>query len=340
MDFSKIESQIRSGSEKGNKTYTFDESHNPDQPADFWFQESLEGPVLFVVFYSQACRWSRCLGCNLPALMSASHVPFERIINQIDFIITHPDVQERANAIRKVIVSNNGSVLDEATFSSTALMYLLAKLNLTFPGLEVLTLETRPEYVDFAELEFISRALKEGSKETALELAIGFEAFDEKIRNEVFDKGLSLPVFESLVRDVAPYGFRLKTYFMQKPVPGLSDEDAVSDIRMAIGYLANLIDSFNVPINMHLNPTYVARGTLLEKAFNKGEFIPPVLTDVARAALSAKGTSLTLFIGLSDEGLAVSGGSFIRPDDGPLIEHMEAFNRSQDFSMLEGITCF
>ena len=320
MDFSKIERQIRSGSEKGNKTYAFNENHNPDRPADFWFQESQEGPVLFIVFYSQACRWSRCLGCNLPALMSASHVPFERIMNQIDFIMGHPDVRERAGSIRKVIVSNNGSVLDEATFSSTALMYLLAKLNLTFPDLGVLTLETRAEYVDFAELEFISRALKEGATETALELAIGFEAFDEKIRNEVFDKGLSLPVFESLVRDVAPYGFWLKTYFMQKPVPGISDEDAVSDIQMAIGYLAGLIDTFNVPINMHLNPTYVARGTLLEQAFNQGSFIPPVLTDVAKAALSAKGTALTLFIGLSDEGLAVPGGSFIRPDDTPLIE--------------------
>ena len=337
MDRSKIESQIRSGSEKGEKTYTFDEDHNPDQPADFWFQESQEGPVLFIVFYSQACRWSRCLGCNLPALMSASHVPFDRAMNQVDFIIAHPDVQERAKTIRKVIVSNNGSVLDEATFSSTVLMYLLAKLNLTFPGLEVLTLETRAEYVDFAELEFLSRALKEGASETALELAIGFEAFDEKIRNEVFDKGLSLPVFETLVKEVAPYGFRLKTYFMQKPVPGLSDEDAIRDIQMAIGYLADLVDSFKVPINMHLNPTYVARGTLLEKAFNQGEFIPPVLTDVARAALSAKGSNLSLFIGLSDEGLAVPGGSFIRPGDGPLIDTLESFNRSQDFRILEVI---
>lgn len=338
MDRSKIESQIRSGSEKGKKTYTFNEDHNPDRPADFWFQESQEGPVLFIVFYSQACRWSRCLGCNLPALMSASHVPFDRIMNQIDYIVAHPEVQKRAQSIRKVIVSNNGSVLDEATFSSTALMYLLAKLNLTFPGLEVLTLETRPEYVDFAELEFLSRALKEGPRETALELAIGFEAFDEKIRNEVFDKGLSLPVFETLVKDVAPHGFRLKTYFMQKPVPGLSDEDAVCDIQMAIGYLANLIDCFNVPINMHLNPTYVARGTMLEQAFNDGSFTPPLLTDVSKAALSARGTALSLFIGLSDEGLAVPGGSFIRSDDGPLIETLESFNRSQDFRILEDIT--
>ena len=44
--------------------------------------------------------------------------------------------------MRKIIVSNNGSVLDEVTFSSTALIYLMAKLNLHLPNLAVLTLET------------------------------------------------------------------------------------------------------------------------------------------------------------------------------------------------------
>lgn len=49
---------------------------------------------------------------------------------------------------RKVIVSNNGSVLDEATFPSSALIYLIARLNLHFPNLTVLCLETGVEYVD------------------------------------------------------------------------------------------------------------------------------------------------------------------------------------------------
>lgn len=337
MDYSKIEHQIRSGSDKGGKSYTFNDDHDARRPADFWFQQSEEGLVLFVVFYSQACRWSRCLGCNLPALMSSVHVPFDKIMAQIDYMFDHPDVRKVSGDIRKVIVSNNGSVLDEDTFSSTALMYLMAKLNLTFPSLAVLSLETRPEYVDFAELEFMARALKEGQRPTDLEIAIGFEAFDDRIRNEVFDKGLSLAVFESFLTTVSPYGFRLKTYFMQKPVPDMSDEEAVRDIEQAIDYLDAMSKTHRVPINMHLNPTYAAKGTLLGEAFGQDRFTPPFLTDVARAALRARNTNLTLFIGLSDEGLAVPGGSFIRPDDGPLIEKLEAFNRTQDYGILEDI---
>lgn len=337
MEQSTVEQQIRSGSEKGGKQYSFNDGHAPDKPADFWFQQSDEGLVLFVVFYTQACRWSRCLGCNLPALMSSVHVPFHHIMAQIDSLMEHPDVKKSWDIIRKVIVSNNGSVLDQVTFSSTALMYLLAKLNLHLPNLSVLSLETRPEFVEFAELEFLSRALKEGQTPTELEIAIGFEAFDDRIRNEVFDKGLTLPVFETFVETVAPYGYRLKTYFMQKPVPGMTDDEAVRDIEQAIDYLGHVGKTYGVPINMHLNPTYAARETLLDEAFRKGRFTPPFLKDVAKAALRAKNSGISLFIGLSDEGLAVPGGSFIREADGPLIEKLEMFNRTQDYTIIEAI---
>ena len=98
----------------------------------------------------------------------------------------------------------------------TALIYLMAKCNLHLPNLAVLSMETRPEYVDFSELEFLSRALFEGETDTELELAIGFEAYDDRIRNDIFDKGLSLEVFEKFVQTAAPFGYHLKTYFMQK----------------------------------------------------------------------------------------------------------------------------
>jgi radical SAM enzyme (TIGR01210 family) len=337
MEASTVANQIRSGSEKGGKTYAFNDGHDPDKPADFWFQNSEDGLVLFIVFFTQACRWSRCLGCNLPGQMASFHVPFGHIMAQVDYLFGLADVVEKRMDIRKVIVSNNGSVLDQETFSSTALMYLMAKLNLNLPNLSILSLETRPEFADFAELEFLSRALKEGETPTALEIAIGFEAFDDKLRNEVFDKGLTLSVFETFLETVAPYGYRLKTYFMQKPVPGMSDDDAVRDISEAIFYLGRMGKKYGVPINMHLNPTYAARGTVLEAAFKDGSFTPPFLTDVARAALSGKDAGISIFIGLSDEGLAVPGGSFVREGDGPIVERLESFNRTQDYSILERI---
>lgn len=333
-----VQRQIMYGNEKAGKTYGFNQSQDPSQLAEMWFQTSSEGLILFPVFYTQACRWSRCLGCNLPSKVSQAHVGYKFLMQQVDNLFADPRVQTQRNEIKKVIVSNNGSVLDEDTFSSTALMYLIAKLNLHVPNLSMLCMESRPEYVDMAELEFISRALAEGDTPTGLEIAIGFEAFDDHIRNDIFDKGLTLNAFESLAEKLASYNFALKCYFMQKPVPGISDDEAIEDICRAIDYLSCTSSEIGTKINMHLNPTYVATGTVLESAFKSGDYYPPRLEDVARSAMTAKGKNLSIFIGLSDEGLALPGGSFLRPDNQWMIEPLEKFNRTQDFALLETIS--
>jgi radical SAM enzyme (TIGR01210 family) len=332
-----VKRQIEYGNKKAGKTYGFDQSHDPSQPAQLWFQSSDEGLILFIVFYTQACRWSRCLGCNLPSKVSQEHIDFRFLMKQVDHLFANARVKSRLNDIRKVIISNNGSVLDEDTFSSTALMYLIGMLNLYVPNLSMLCMESRPEYVDVEELEFISRALAEGETPTGLEIAIGFEAFDDHIRNDVFDKGLTLDAFESLAKKLASYRFSLKCYFMQKPVPGMNDKEAIEDIQRAIAYLSRIANDLGARLNMHLNPTYVATGTALEAAFLAGDYFPPRLEDVAHAARAARDTNLTIFIGLSDEGLALPGGSFLNAGNKWMIEPLEQFNRTQDFSILDHI---
>ncbi len=334
VEIEKVKKQIDRGSDKGSKTYHFNDNHDETKPAQWWFQQSPEGTVLFIVFYSLACRWSQCLGCNLPSQVSSRHIPYDSIMEQVDYIFAMPEVIAKKDEIHKVIISNNGSILDEDTFSSTALIYFIALSNRNFKNLDVLTIETRPEYVDVEELEFIARSLAEGERKTQLEIAIGFEAFDDVIRNDVFMKGLTIEVFEKLVERVAKYNFQLKCYFMQKPVPGMTDEQAVNDICSSIDYLSTTAVKFGVKINMHLNPTYVATGTLLEPAFKEGRYVPPKLEDVAKAVYSGKGKGVSIFVGLSDEGLAVDGGSFLVPGCDDIVETLEKFNRSQDFDLL------
>ena len=337
IEVSTREQSIVDITREAGKVYSFDNTHDPSIPSDLWFQESDEGLILFIVFYSQACRWSRCLGCNLPSKMSQSHVPYKSLVSQIEHIFQLPDVVRQREVIRKVIASNNGSMLDQKTFSSTALMYLLVMLNLHLPQMALLSLETRVEYVDLAELEFLSRAIAEGDTPTKLELAIGFEAFDDSIRNDVFRKGLSLEGFEAFVEKIAKYQYRLKCYFMQKPVPGMTDAEAIEDIQRAIDYLSQTSARYDVAINMHLNPTFVAKGTELEDAFHKGEYSPPLLEDVAEAVLHSEGKPLSVFIGLFDEGLAVQGGSFLREGSDHIVQQLNDFNKTLDYEVLKRI---
>jgi len=307
---------------------------NPRLPIDNWFQRPPEGLTLFTVIYTRACRWRRCLGCTLPSLSSPDAVSFADIMAQADYLFDFHLTGRQKSRLKKIILSNNGSVLDEATCSTTALLYFVAKMNLNCPSLSVFTLETRAEYVDTAELEVLSRALREGRSPTRLELAIGFEAFDDQIRNRHFRKGLRLADFEALVEKVARHRFGLKVYFMLKPVPGLGEAEAVDDIVRGIDYLDRLAGESGVAVNLHLNPTYVARGTDLEKAFLAGDYTPPRLESVRQAVLAASGKRISLYIGLYDEGLAVPGGGFIRRGDAPLLKKLHAFNRTGDFSLL------
>jgi len=266
--------------------------------------------------------------------MSEYHVGYKDIMRQVDYLFDNIVDKEKKQDLRKIILSNNGSILDEDTFSTTALLYFTAKMNMNCPNIQTVTIETRPEYVDFEELEVLARALREGDTPTDLEIAIGFEAFDDTLRNEHFRKGLNLDLFEKFTALVAKHGFMLKTYFMLKPVPGLSEEDAIIDIIKGIDYLEKVADRYNVDINMHLNPTYAAKGTPLAEAFEKNEFVPPKLESVREVIKYADGKKISLYIGLYDEGLAVPGGSFIREGDQELFKLLEEYNRTRDCSKL------
>jgi uncharacterized Fe-S cluster-containing MiaB family protein len=117
----------------------------------------------------------------------------------------------------------------------------------------------------------------------------------------------------------------------------MSDDEAVADIQHAIDYLSDIAGKHSIPINMHLNPTYAAVGTALETAFREGTYAPPLLEHVAEAARHAMGKSMSIFIGLSDEGLAVEGGSFLRQNNLALAEKLELFNRTNDYHILDEV---
>ncbi len=345
-----LEEIIINRTRESNKSYSFQNDENPRVISEYWFQETPEGKTFFLVFYTQACRYSKCLGCNLPSKMSQHHIGYKDIMRQVDSVFHFILSKEDRKDIKKIIISNNGSILDEDTFSTTALIYLIAKINLMCPNVKIVSIETRPEYVDMEELEVISRALYERETPASLEIAIGFEAFNDKIRNEYFNKGLSLKSFESLAEKISSTNSRfqqkypnefvpmkLKTYFMLKPTSGLTDQEAVDDIIKGIDYLHKITFKYNIEINMHLNPTYVAKGTQLETDFNAGVYQPPNLMMTKKAAYHAHDKNISVFLGLYDEGLAVEGGSFVSQSDydQKLVAVLNEFNITQNFKLLE-----
>ena len=88
----KICEHILKGSEVDEEICEFNDVHNPNVPAQWWFQESEEGLVLFIVFFTLACRWNRCTVCNLSSKSSMCYVDYRSLINQVDWIFSHPKI--------------------------------------------------------------------------------------------------------------------------------------------------------------------------------------------------------------------------------------------------------
>ncbi|RKZ80775.1 MAG: hypothetical protein DRR19_23080 [Candidatus Parabeggiatoa sp. nov. 1] len=309
--------------------------HNPAVPLDYWFQHSHEGFLLFVVFYTQKCRWSQCFGCSLHLSGSESHIDSQLIMQQVDHVFESILDSEQKLKLKKIIVSNNGSVLDEATFPKQALLYFISKMKYHCPNVSLLTLETRAEYAQVSEFESIERALKAGEQTIALELAVGVEVFNNKIRNRIYKKGLSNKTFEHFAAKVARFDYQLKTYFMLKPIPDMSDEEAVADIVNAVVYLDSISERYNLKINLHLNMTYVSTGTELMEAFENNQYSLASLSLVPKAILAAENTRLTVYVGLYDEGLAIKGGHFEKVGNLQLIKMLQQFNQTQDYGLLK-----
>ena len=120
---------IQQITEEIGKTHGFNQKHNPLLPVQHWFQQTPEGLALFIVFYTQACRWSRCMGCNLPSKMNQNHIDFYSLMRQIDYLFEYILTTEKKHELKKIIISNNGSIFDHKTFSSTALFYFIAKMS-------------------------------------------------------------------------------------------------------------------------------------------------------------------------------------------------------------------
>jgi uncharacterized Fe-S cluster-containing MiaB family protein len=73
--------------------------HNPNRPLQYWFQESDEGVILFIVFYTEACRYGRCVGCNLYQHQSREPVSRMCLIRQIDHLFADEHIKARSEEV-------------------------------------------------------------------------------------------------------------------------------------------------------------------------------------------------------------------------------------------------
>jgi len=285
---------------------------------------------LVVSFYTRKCQFE-CSYCALPLQSSAEPVAADQINTQIDWILG--EYRGQLGQFQQFCFGNEGSVLDPQRFHRPSLEYLLER-TAELPRLEVLSLETRPEYINPARLLDV----RARTRAPLIDLTVGFETQDDSIRMGVLRKKTSRRLMEERIRMIGELGMRLTSYVMIKPAPRMSEEHGVREAVATIEYLAEVCARYGAGFVAYLTPTYIAEGSLLARTTEPGDWTPPTIQSVYRVAASAWRMGVPTYCGLWSEGLAEDGNDYRGQEgyDPAVRQALLAVNRTGDRAHLAG----
>ncbi len=277
------------------------------EPMEFWFYSSLLGKSLFLILYTPKCRYAKCAGCNLPSLSSTStDMSAKTIYKQLDYTLTELLSPKERESLNEVILSNNGNLFDIKTMPTLSLLYSINALIDELPNLKKIIIESRIEYINEQQLQMISEIINtHHNRSIQIEIALGIEIFDDDFRNSYYKKGFHKSTLENLIPLFCKYNISLKFYMMYKAIPNMSLEEAIEDINNASRYASDLTTKYDVKINLHISPTYIGEGTLLEKEFKNNNYQPPSINDIIELYNNlVLLENISYYISLNDEGLS------------------------------------
>lgn len=302
------------------------------KPLFHWYVDCTFGKELVFALYTRPCRYGRCAFCSLPTMSEGGDaVSAADIETQIDYILSHY-TQEQIDQIGKVSIYTASSVLDQECLPTRSLVYLALKAS-SFPNLQVLSLETRPEYVEDWELKALKHLF---SNKVKIEVGIGYETHDQHLRNMVLKKGLSIEKLRKLMAMLAENDCSLKAYLMLKPHYSLSEKEGIIEAVNGVNELHEFSKEFNVETSVHLNPTYIAKGCSLTDDMIKYGYQPPELSSVIEVLKHASELKIPIYAGLDDEGMAIQGGTFRYTglNKEKAVKAILSFNNHQDFERM------
>ncbi|MGW1022882.1 hypothetical protein ACWD4J_04060 [Streptomyces sp. NPDC002577] len=304
------------------------ETHDPRTPLYVGRREFLGATDLVVSFYTTKCQF-QCTYCALPTRSATGEISAQQINAQIDHVFI-----ERADQMgdfRQFSFGNEGSALDGRRFHPASLDHLLHRAR-AMENLEVLSIETRPEYVRRDRLEHIART----THAPRLDITVGFETQDDHIRQTVLRKKISRRVMEDRVALLGALGIRLTSYVLIKPAPRMTDEEGVREAVATMEYLKELCGRHGTELMIYLTPTYIAEGSYLQRTTEPGDWTPPTIQGIFQVLLAGHRMGLPVYSGLWSEELADENTDFRGREgyDPELRRAMVRFNRTRDFAHL------
>ncbi len=238
-------------------------------------------------------------------------------------------LRQNGSGMNHLVVFCYGNVLHEAEVSKRT-MEIMFKEALTFYPLTI-GLESRPEFVTARKLDELRKfACSTGELgRTSVEIIIGYETQDERIRSNVLHKSLSEEKMKRCAEMLEIYDIGLVCNVMIKPDVSMDEERGIEEALKTIQHLQSY-----KPVLKALNiyPTYVTKGMASEA--RRHNYAPPSIQSIAKILLSCIGMG-PFYVGCDDENNAINGQKVVLTKREERL--LDRFNATQDFNFLENI---
>lgn len=297
--------------------------------------DGVSGDRLIFIFRAIGCVFARrpgggCSNCGFHPLSTAgAPVSASDLIAQFDGYFG--DGPALADVV-EVDLFNSGSFLCDAEIPPAVRSHVLAALGRS--RVRRVLIEARPEYVTRDRVDAACALVGD----QRLEVGIGLESADDRVREQLVRKGFGKREFEQAAAVLAQARARLLVYLLLKPL-GLDERAAIEDAVASARYAFDLVRRLGLPARVALQPVFVAPGTALERAYLAGQYQSPSLWSVIEAVQRIAPLG-ELLIGTSDEGL--------QPQRAPrgcdrctlrLRAALVEFNRTHELTPLAALDC-
>lgn len=290
---------------------------------------------LLIVFRSNGCRHDACTMCGYTRELPRKNGPSVKarhLIRQFQAAISAES--SRMADVGRIDLLIPGSFLDDLDVPPAARLEIFRRIS-EMPGIQNVLIESRAEFVTETALLELRRELRPGQQ---LELAVGVESANPRIRNDVLNKSLRWEDLERVVQVCAKTGAGFQAYLLIKP-PSLTEAEAIEDAAESARQVAALAGKWNAPFRISFQPVFIPRGTPLEELHEAGRYETVNLWSVVEVIRRTHSLG-PIFVGLNDENL--SGDR--KPSSCPacsakIVRALEIFNAHQSVSALETLDC-
>ena len=227
-----------------------------------------------------------------------------------------------------LVIYNGGSFLSDKEIPLKTQLAIL-KFVRQHPTIKKIMVESRAEFVNEIKL----RQYKDALGEKKMEIAIGLESADDKIRNECLKKGLSKATFEKAIKLCQIFNIQTFAYVFLKP-HCLTEKEAVEDAVKSIEYC------FQTGVDeVSLSCAFVQEGTLLHELYVRNEFQPPTFWSIIEVIQRTAHLGPVRIGSFDDDPPPIAQPHNCGQCDAELLVAIEHYRLHQDPIIFAGLTC-